>query len=235
MLRQARQLLRISQERLAKKTGISVRKISHYERGLRSIPSDNWILLARELGLPHRCPPAPLVEAVEPWQKLSEFFGKAGQRELPQEFQKQVPCSLLQGLAWTQLMHQGAAVEWISPHRLGYAGAPLVDASYQGLGVTPLPCLTWATPQSRFVLWPQVRVRLRDRGYEVDALLLTAGWLGCSWSVLCLEGYQSEWDAHFFNNIGLEVIGVAESWITGRELRPQLERCLNYRPPGSGV
>ncbi|MBT9587559.1 helix-turn-helix transcriptional regulator [bacterium] len=230
MLRQSRLVKGVTQVELAARTGIPVRRISYYERGMRPASRHDLRLMATSLGVEVKPDPrhrARRLPTLEGWQKVAPICQELGITEAPLEFQQQVPCTPLQGVAWSQLVHQGALVGAASPAALGFESYPIVDVKHDGLGHQPLPCLSWTNQEQRFVLWPQVRLRTRERSYLLDGLLLAAGWRSSGWVGLKLDGEQNDWDNRLHENLQLRLLKIQDNDIYRCGLAQKVEWVLS--------
>jgi transcriptional regulator with XRE-family HTH domain len=222
----------ISQLQLSSRTGIPVRRLSYYERGLRQPPAHELRLIARQLGLEVAAAPeqrARILTNLENWDAVAPWCEQLGLGPLPREFREQVPCTPLQGLAWSQLAQQGARLCSASPTRLGFELHPLVDGNHGGLGHRPLPCLSWSGPEQSFVLWPQVRLRTRERSYLLEALVLAADWGACRWVGLKLDGetMDMDWDRRMREHLRLRLLRIEPESVWRGSFRECLEAWLS--------
>lgn len=229
-LRQKRRVLGLSQERLAQRTGIAVRRLSRYERGTLEVPPDHLRLLALQLGLDPEPPPEMdhrCVCNLENWAKLVPLCEDLGLPALPAEFQEQVPCTPMQAIAWCQLQREGAQVGAASPVDLGFDLHPIVDV---GRCPEAFPCLSWQSFQARYVLWPHLRLRTPDRCYLVDALVLAVDWQGAAWAVLKLDGPQNDWDSRIHEHLQVRLLQILPADVFGLKFARRVERLMESVP-----
>lgn len=187
-LREKRRQLGMSQEELARRSGISARRISAYEHGKRSAPQEVQEALERALARAE-CNILSVLANRDPgegWKGESISL-------LPEWFLQQVPVTPIQASLWNRLALDGAQALSLSPARYGFPQA-LVNERDWGVGAQPLPCLIWRRGPLHFLVWPRVRVRTSSRAYGLDALALVGRPSQRCWVALEIDGAQNSWD-----------------------------------------
>ena len=240
MVKKKRIELGLSQLQQARKTGVPMRYIQDFESGRWAGREREMALVNAFLRLPARDIPErylTMEESRRTWLVAEEACDAFGLPVPPAEFREQVPCTLVQALAWCRLLKDGAQIGEASPVEFGFWTHGLVDQFHNSLGIRPLPLLTWADRNWRYVLWPQVRARGERRTYRLDALALTAGWCHSGWAVLQMDGRQNRWDRALRDNLRLPIVSPDISAVHGEGWRRHLEGLLIPRgePLQSGL
>lgn len=229
MIKKSRIEMGLSQKQLARSTGVPVRIIQELEAGRLVGRERERAVLNAFLQLPGvtwLAEPATPEDNLRNWEMAAEACATWLLPMPPSDFCEQVPCTLLQALAWCRLLKDGATTGQLSPIELGFWSHGMVDEYNLPLGIQPLPYLSWDSKSWRFVLWPQLRIRSGDRAYQLDALVLVAGWCTSRWSALKLDGQQNDWDDGLLENLKLPLLLVDTQEVHAPGWRPRLEAQL---------
>jgi hypothetical protein len=229
MIKKSRIELGLSQTQLSRSTGVPVRIIQELEAGRAVGRERERAVLSGFLNLPGVALPSEPATAesnLRAWELAAEACATWLLPMPPSDFCEQVPCTLLQALAWCRLLKDGASTGQLSPVELGFWSHAMVDEHNLPLGIQPLPYLSWDSKNWRYLLWPQLRVRSEERTYQLDALVLAAGWCNSRWSALQLDGQQNHWDDALLENLKLPLLRVDTQEVHAPSWRPRLEAQL---------
>lgn len=229
MVKKKRLELGLSQLQLARKTGVPLRYIADFESGRGEGRERELALVHAYLRLPTREIPERYLtveDSRRTWLVAEEACAAFELPLPPPEFQEQVPCTVLQALAWCRLLKDGAVIGEASPLEFGFWSHGLVDQYHNPVGIRPLPLITWEDSNWRYVLWPQLRARAVRRTYRLDALALTAGWCNSRWAGVQLDGRQNRWDRALRQNLKLPMVSPDTSMVNQRGWREHLESLL---------
>ncbi|MBS2037638.1 helix-turn-helix domain-containing protein [bacterium] len=221
MLKKRRTEMGLTQLRLARKTGVSLAVIQQLEAGKLQGRERELELLKTFLEAQGRSE-----RNLKNWEKAASACADWQLPMPPTDFCQQVPCTLLQALAWCRLLKDGATLGEISPVELGFWAHGLVDERRLPIGIQPLPYLSWDSSNWRYVLWPQVRVCAGERAYQLDALVLTAGWSDSQWTALHMDGDENGWDEALRENLRLRLLSADTQEVHAPDWRARLEAGL---------
>ncbi|MFN8613498.1 MAG: hypothetical protein U0931_38525 [Vulcanimicrobiota bacterium] len=238
MLKNRRIEMGLSRARLARKTGVPVCIIQQLEDGAPTGRERELASLRAYLDIPAPTEGEPDDEDqrnLRGWLLAAPACASWNLPTPPSDFCQQVPCTVLQALAWGRLLKDGAIIGQISPVELGFWAHSLLDERHLPLGIQPLPYLSWDSKNWRFIIWPQVRIRCGGRAYRLDGLVLTAGWCQSQWAALHLDGEQSVWDEGLVENLNLPVLMADPQQVHDRSWRPRLETLLQPSTPANSL
>lgn len=237
MIRQRRIQLGMSQRTLAQKLNISPDRLSRYERGHRSWPSDlmprlqeilglkdlfrqDWFLSWRQhLAWSQWEPWRVDVDAGSTWADVQQgyfsFYRQLQPRCTPPlEFRRLIRMdTALEGCAYSALCEAGAEPILASPVALHFPHHPLLDASGQCLGVARRAALMLP---SGWLLFPQITVLVAQVRIRLDCLAFNTRakrWVGIEFDGP--SHTQSDWDARRDAQLSIPVVRFRSEEILG--------------------
>jgi transcriptional regulator with XRE-family HTH domain len=209
-LKTRRLALKWTQAKVAEACGVAQSTISEWESGKRRPEAEQfqkWCnvlavtslvlipLLPRKLVRKMRTqrPRLVLAAARDMWELCATTYA------MQIENLRNVPClnwlgsvvyadSALECFTILLLFHAGATLHAHNPHLLGFDEHLVLGYNRGPLGLGRLPCLLLQFGKWRFILWPQVTVRVRSYVYRVDYLILAQCGRKRLWAIGEIDG-----------------------------------------------
>jgi len=138
--------------------------------------------------------------------------------------------SSLESLGWTQLCEGGARPILARPVLFGFPRYPLVDARGWALGTSCRAAFTKQCDPMRWILWPQITVRLADGAIRPDGLLVCILPGGSKvWAFVQIDGgshREKRYDDRQDARSEIPVLRFGSSAIMGLQFAESLDRRL---------